>query len=165
MNSQLAVFDLEEHVPAPPSSPSVVFSLTVFGTPAPAGSKRAFVNKFTNRAHVTDANPNAAPWKKEVSQAAGRRMDELGLAILTGPLEVTFRFFRKRPLGHSGAKGLKPSAPAYPTSKPDVLKLARGVEDALTGIVYADDAVIVNELLFKRYGFPERVEIEIRAAQ
>ena len=35
---------------------------------------------------------------------------------------------------------------------PDVLKLARGVEDALTGIVWRDDAQIVNESLNKVVG-------------
>jgi Holliday junction resolvase RusA-like endonuclease len=45
--------------------------------------------------------------------------------------------------------------------KPDVLKLARAVEDALTGILYRDDAQIVTEVLRKRYGDPPRVEIRL----
>lgn len=39
---------------------------------------------------------------------------------------------------------------------PDVLKLARGVEDALTGIVWRDDAQIVNESLSKVVVAPPR---------
>jgi Holliday junction resolvase RusA-like endonuclease len=42
-----------------------------------------------------------------------------------------------------------------------VLKLARAVEDALTGVVWRDDAEIVAEGLAKLYGTPERVEISI----
>jgi len=35
-----------------------------------------------------------------------------------------------------------------------VLKLARAVEDALTGVIWADDAQIVDEVIRKRYGRP-----------
>jgi len=42
-----------------------------------------------------------------------------------------------------------------------VLKLARGVEDALSGILYMDDAQIVSERLTKLYGSPARVEITV----
>ena len=41
---------------------------------------------------------------------------------------------------------------AMPISKPDVLKLARGVEDALTKILWLDDAQIVYEVIQKFYG-------------
>jgi Holliday junction resolvase RusA-like endonuclease len=140
------------------------FTLTVYGTPVPAGSKRAVTigkGSATERVGVIDANKKAAPWKKEITQTAGRAMAAQGMEMLAGPLEARFTFFRARPKGHVGARGLKPSAPPYPTTKPDALKLARGVEDALTGVVYLDDSQIVTELLKKRYGTPERVEIEI----
>lgn len=138
----------------------VEFSLTVFGEAKPAGSKRGFVNKKTGKVVLSDANKNSRPWKDLISQEAGKLMSDR--LLIDGPLEVTFTFYRKRPLGHSGARGLKPSAPRYPITKPDVLKLARAAEDAMTGIVYPDDAAIVDEHLFKRYGTPERIEIEIR---
>src|SRR5207244_637695 len=77
---------------------------------------------------------------------------------LTGPVVIHFTFYRQRPAAHYGtgrnSGTLKASAPVYPTTRPDALKLARGVEDALTGIVYRDDAQIVEERLFKRYGRP-----------
>lgn len=136
------------------------FYLTVYGTPAPAGSKKA-VPMGKARWGVVDANDKAKPWKREVTQAAGRAMEDSGTQLLTGPLEVRFTFYVRRPKGHTGVRGLKPSAPPFPTTKPDALKLARGVEDALSGVVYGDDAQIVTELLEKRYGTPERVEIEI----
>ena len=64
-----------------------------------------------------------------------------------------------RPKGHFGKRGLLPSAPIAPIVKPDLLKLARAVEDALSGLVYKDDAQIVREILDKHYGEPARVEI------
>lgn len=51
-----------------------------------------------------------------------------------------------------------------PATRPDVLKLARCAEDSLTGIVWRDDAQIVEEHLFKYWGEPARVEIEIKPA-
>lgn len=135
--------------------PALAF--TVHGTPMPAGSKRAFFRG--GRALVVDANKKSRPWKDQVAQAAGEAMS--GRELLRGPLEVRLCFFVRRPKAHLNVRGqVKPSAPEYPTTKPDALKLARGVEDAMSGVVYGDDAQIVDEVLAKRYG-PERVEIEV----
>ena len=108
-----------------------------------------------------DANPKAKGWKTLVAQAAGEAM--AGRELLRGPLAVSLRFYVRRPKAHYSARGdVKPSAPPYPTGKPDVLKLARGVEDAMSGVLYGDDAQIVHEILTKDYG-PERVEIAVTA--
>lgn len=89
--------------------------------------------------------------------------------LLTGPLAVEFVFYRARPKGHfrTGrlAHQLRPFAAPYPATRPDALKLARGVEDALQGVIYRDDAQIVEETLRKEYGTPERAEIRIWALQ
>jgi Holliday junction resolvase RusA-like endonuclease len=135
-----------------------MIEFTVFGQPQPGGSKRAFRTK-TGQIVVTDANPKAQPWKTLVAQEAGEVME--GREVLRGPLSVRFAFYFRRPKGHYGKKGLLPSAPAYPASRPDCLKAARAVEDALSGVVYRDDAQIVHEVLEKHYG-TERVEITIR---
>jgi Holliday junction resolvase RusA-like endonuclease len=143
-----------------------LFTLTVYGTPRPAGSKKAFPIKskgqFTGRTVVTDANKNSKPWKDSIARDAAKAMDNRPL--FNGPLIVEFTFFVARPKGHFGKRGLSPSAPPFPAVKPDVLKLARAVEDALSGIVYRDDAQIVAETLLKEYGEPERVEITVRSA-
>lgn len=133
---------------------------TVFGAAEPAGSKRAFV--VNGRAVVTDANRKSKGWKAAVAEKAG---EVYSGELLDGPLQVVFTFYRPRPASHYGtgrnADKLKPSAPAFPATRPDVLKLARGVEDALTGIVWRDDARIVTEVLRKRWGNPASVEIEV----
>lgn len=141
-------------LPLPASS---VIAFVVHGHPEPAGSKRSV--PMGQRWGVIDANPKSKGWKLIVEQVAGEVM--AGRPLLQGALELRLTFYVQRPKGHHGKKGLLPSAPAYPMVKPDVLKLARGVEDALTGVVYRDDAQIVDEVLAKRYG-PERVEITIQ---
>ena len=115
-----------------------MIAFTVHGKPAPAGSKRGFYNAKAKRVIITDDSKNSRPWKAQISDAAAEAM--AGYDLLQGPLSVSLTFFVLRPKGHYGARGLRPSAPEFPTVKPDLLKLARAVEDALSGIVYRDDA-------------------------
>jgi Holliday junction resolvase RusA-like endonuclease len=134
----------------------------VFGTPQPAGSKRAFswhAKDGRSGTNLVDANPNAKDWKRTVAIAAGEAFKG---PLLEGPLAVEFFFEVSRPQGHFGKRGLKPSAPSHPEFKPDVLKLARAVEDALSKVVYRDDAQIVEETLIKRYGERARLRVTIQ---
>lgn len=134
----------------------MTLDFVVIGEARPGGSKRAFVVK--GRAVVTDdAGVTGKAWRRDVQLAALEAMDAAGLAgeLLEGPLAVRMTFYRTRP------QRPKPNARDYPTTRPDVLKLARAIEDALTGVVWADDAEIVAEGLAKLYGAPERAEISI----
>jgi Holliday junction resolvase RusA-like endonuclease len=138
-------------------------TFTVYGQAQAAGSKRAFRHPRSGAVIVTDANKKAKPWKREVADAAATAMlahavTENG-TLVDGALVLTLTFYVPRPKGHYGARGLRPSAPPHPTVRPDVLKLARGVEDAMTGVVYRDDSQIVREHLSKVYGEPARVEV------
>jgi Holliday junction resolvase RusA-like endonuclease len=133
----------------------MMFELTIKGVkPEPAGSKRAFAmpgkgGKY--RAIVTDANAKSRPWKTHVSVMAQEALPK-EFQVLEGGLFCAIRFKVPRPAGHFNGKGELNKAgrdKMHPTSKPDVLKLARGVEDALTGIVWRDDAQIVDERITK----------------
>jgi Holliday junction resolvase RusA-like endonuclease len=151
--------------------------ITVYGKPQPAGSKRAFaVRKAgvpTGRIAVMDANENAKPWQAEVRAAAMEAMTTGRWAEgpyiqppLRCPVNVSMTFYARRPKGHFGTgrneEVLKDSSPPFPVGRPDALKLARGTEDALTGIVWHDDAQVVDLDVHKRYGLPERCEITVR---
>ncbi len=136
-----------------------VIQFTVYGLSAPGGSKTAGVSK-AGKSFVRDSSKRSAPWKRQVAEKAAEAMN--GTGLLEGPLEATFTFIMPRPQGHYGKKGIRPSAPPHPVTRPDVLKLARVVEDACSGICYRDDSQIVDEHLFKRYGDPVRCEITIR---
>jgi Holliday junction resolvase RusA-like endonuclease len=139
-----------------------------YGLPQPGGSKRAFPFKRATGelgVRVTDDNPKAKEWKQAVAWAA--REAHTG-PLLDGPLEVTMRFYRPRPKGHykagERARGLNATGQLhpYPTSRPDVLKLARAAEDALTGVLWTDDARTVTLTVSKLWGDPAGVVIEIR---
>jgi Holliday junction resolvase RusA-like endonuclease len=137
-------------------------TFTVHGKPQPAGSKKVVPagGKRGGRPIVVDDAKRSRPWKQDVAAAAREAFGERPL--IDSPIELELAFYVSRPKGHYGARGLRPSAPAWPTVRPDVLKLARAVEDALTGQVWRDDSLVVHELLVKRYGEPERVEVTVR---
>lgn len=140
-----------------------VLRFTVLGEPQPAGSKRAFVNPKTGRAVITDDNRKAKPWQAEVRAAAGQ---VYGGELLRGPITLTLVFYRQRPKSHyrtgRNAHLVRDSAPSAPITRPDTTKLIRGVEDALTGVIWADDAQVTDQRAIKRYGEPARCEVEIR---
>ena len=141
-------------------------SFFVEGLPRPAGSKRAFAIKkggvFTGRVAVADDNPKSKDWKCDVRNQA--RLAYPG-APVDGPLKLLLVFTLPRPKNHfrsgKNANALRESAPMFPATRPDTTKLIRAVEDALTGILWKDDAQITAQVALKRYGTPIGVRIEL----
>jgi len=143
---------------------TALVSFTVFGLAQTAGSKRSFPFRRANGSlgvRVTDDNPRNKNWQGQVADAATQAYTG---PLLDGPLRLEVCFYLPRPKGHLGANGLRPSAPPYPATRPDLLKLTRAIEDALTGVLWRDDAQIVAELLRKEYGEPARVEVMVQEA-
>jgi Holliday junction resolvase RusA-like endonuclease len=126
--------------------------IVVYGLAQPAGSKR--VVPAGGRYVVVDANKKAKPWKEAVSQVAGKVM--VGKAMFQGPVYLTVIITMPRPKGHFGtgknAGKVRESAPRWHSSKPDLLKMLRGIEDALTGVVWRDDAQVASHRAAKEYG-------------
>jgi Holliday junction resolvase RusA-like endonuclease len=145
-----------------------MLAFEVVGVPQTAGSKTAFTNPKTGKAIVVESGDRAAKrtWRGDVRDAAQAAIAQSpdDWWQYAGPVAVSFTFRRARPKGHYGsgrnAGTLKPHAPRFPTTAPDALKLARSLEDALTGVAYVDDAQIVDEMICKRYG-PAGVSVEI----
>jgi Holliday junction resolvase RusA-like endonuclease len=140
-------------------------SFRVVGKPEPRGSKNAFRTK-TGATVVTDSNPHSGPWMGVVADAALNAMigeDGTVAAVMEGPLAMAVVFTVARPKGHYGTgrnEGVvKASAPSHPAVKPDTTKLLRGLEDALSGVVWRDDAQVVEQTVAKRYGHPEGAQV------
>lgn len=131
----------------------------MFGKQEPGGSKTpAPGTKFG----VRDSNPKAKQWQQEIGIVAGTLRK--GKPPYEGPLYLRATFFRKRPKWHTGARGVTKRAPKFPDTKPDTTKLLRPLEDALTGILWNDDAQIVRQFAEKKWvgpGEEERVEVEV----
>jgi Holliday junction resolvase RusA-like endonuclease len=142
----------------------------VYGRAQPAGSKRAMPvfkgGVRTGKFNVIDASEGAGAWKQEVAAIAMHAMAARKSPALTGALMLEVMFYFKRPKSHfrtgRNADRLRPGAPRYPSVKPDCTKLVRGVEDALTGIVWRDDAQVVQQVAGKFFGEPPRAEIVVR---
>jgi crossover junction endodeoxyribonuclease RusA len=133
-------------------------TFTVYGIAQPAGSKTVGRTK-AGGTFVRDSAKRGQPWRRQIAQVAGEAVN--GAGLLDGPLELSVIFTVPRPKGHYGVRGLKPSAPAHPTKRPDVTKLLRAIEDACTGIVWRDDAQIVHQHARKRYGEPACATVEV----
>jgi Holliday junction resolvase RusA-like endonuclease len=135
----------------------------VAGVPAPGGSKRPVRLGGTGRILLVDDAKGNGPWRERVALAARQAYAGPPLA---GPLAVEFAFVVARPKGHYGsgrnAQAVRPTAPKYPTGRPDTTKLIRAAEDSLKGICWLDDSQIVRQFGSKDYGDRPGVTITIR---
>jgi crossover junction endodeoxyribonuclease RusA len=137
----------------PPDAPASFFAP---GIPSTKGSTRGFVVPAKGggkpRAIVTnDAGPKAKMWAAIINAAAHDAM--AGRPLLEGAVSVAIAFYLSRPKAHFSSKGLRPNAPRHVAKRPDVDKLARCALDALTGVVFADDAQIARLEVEKRYTY------------
>lgn len=110
------------------------------GNPVPQGRP-----KFARRGqHVTTYDPDKSrDWKNYVRLCAAEDVKEpFGKGV---PLTISAQFHMVRPASISEKR--RP----FPTVKPDVDNLIKGVKDALTGICWIDDAQVVAVHASKHY--------------
>jgi Holliday junction resolvase RusA-like endonuclease len=117
-----------------------VVRLIVYGVPGPQGSKRFVgVSKKTGRGIMIESSAAVKTWRQDVKSAAEGLRVMQSLATLDGPLAARMVFTVRKPA--SAPKRRR----TFPATKPDLSKLIRSTEDALTdaGLI-ADDARIVE---------------------
>lgn len=124
------------------------------GRPAPQGSKR-----YLGPKRMVEMSKYVAAWRANVR--AGCAATWNGRAPLDGPIELDVEFVRARP--KSAPKSRTPDA----TTTPDLSKLIRSTEDAVTSAgVWADDARVTRLTASKRcaeIGETPGARIRIRA--
>ena len=153
--------------------------VVVYGDAKTKGSTRSFVPKTKGGAPARrpngtllvvtkdDAGEGGKAWAGAVADATGRAMLETGFKTVGPkvPVVIEMVFYRPRGAGHFGtgrnAGVLKDSAPAAPSVKPDVDKLARAVLDALKHVAWHDDGQVVGALPWKEFGSPARLEMRL----
>lgn len=136
-----------------------MISFTIYGKPEPQGSMKAFIPKGARFPVVTSDNKKLAPWRQQVARTA---LDEMAKSregrcepfSRETPICIRVDFFLARPMS-------LPKRAVWPVKKPDFDKLCRGLVDALTGIVYVDDSQVVQCIVAKWYGSPERTKVSI----
>jgi crossover junction endodeoxyribonuclease RusA len=121
-------------------------SWKVEGIPAPQGSKR-----HVGMGRMIESCKALKPWREQI--IAETRLSPLVPQELDEAVSLSLVFLFPRPKGHFDSKGqVKPSAPEYKTTKPDIDKLARAVLDSLTlAGVFRDDALVYSLTLQKRF--------------
>jgi Holliday junction resolvase RusA-like endonuclease len=122
---------------------SITFDVT--GTPAPQGSKRAFVRG--KRAVLVEMSTRVAPWRDAITTAALAASVPAGWLRTSAPVrvEVVFRVAApKRPVKGRWS----------PSVRPDLDKLLRAVLDGLSPVIWDDDAQVIEVVARKRYVCP-----------
>lgn len=119
------------------------------GFPKGQPRSRAFARKMGSRfvARVY-SDCSAEGWKSQIAIAAKQHIPSEPLA---GALFVHLYFYFPRPKSHYCAKGLKPTAPKYHTSKPDADNAAKAVLDCLTVLGFWKDEQIARLDVSKFY--------------
>lgn len=117
-----------------------MIELIVYGSPAPQGSKKFVGTTKTGRGLMVESSKKVKPWRMDVKHAAEQlRVSLQGLAALDGPLSVSMVFTLPKPA--SAPKRRR----TWPDRKPDVSKLARSTEDAISDAgLWMDDARVVE---------------------
>lgn len=112
-----------------------------FGHPAPQGSKRFVGTTRSGRGVMVESSKKVKPWRSDVKAAAevARAATPASMLPLDGPLTVEMVFTVPKPA--SAPKKRR----TYPCRMPDLSKLVRSTEDAITDAgLWADDARIVE---------------------
>lgn len=111
-------------------------TIIVYGDPAPQGSKR-FVGMRGGKGVMVESSKKVKPWRNDVAEAARAAIGDL--PKFDGPLSVRMVFTMPKPV--SSPKRRR----SWACKKPDLSKLIRSTEDALTTAgVWADDSRVVE---------------------
>ena len=146
----------------------MTLTFTVFGVPQQKGSTQSFGYipkdsdgrprmRRTRDGRVVPIiltttksdNPSVKGWQALVADGASRAIQQLPDAErgrLTEGVRVTIAFFLPRPKAL-----MKRGVPVAHLKAPDLDKLARGILDALTKVVWGDDSQVVELVAAKQY--------------
>lgn len=105
--------------------------------------------------------PKTAAFKKLLRLLAMKQYRE---KPLEGPLKVKFDFYRKVQSSISHVEhDRRISGQHRPIMKPDLSNYLKSAEDALNGVIWQDDALIVDEEQHKHYSDHPRIELVVEA--
>lgn len=120
-------------------------TFTVPGLPAPQGSKKAFRAPKSGKILITENSKFVGPWRDRVALAA--HMVWNGAPVLTEvPVKVRVEYVLKRA---TGTPKTRPTPPAIKNNG-DIDKLDRAIFDAITGVIIADDKLVIESHSTKR---------------
>jgi Holliday junction resolvase RusA-like endonuclease len=126
-----------------------VVTITVYGVPAPQGSKK-FVGVHAGRGVMVESSKKVKPWRVAVKAAfeawIAYRRSLRAFEVMDGPLALQIVFTLPAP------KSLPKRTASHPSKTPDLSKLIRSTEDAITNAgLWADDARVIEVRARKTY--------------
>jgi Holliday junction resolvase RusA-like endonuclease len=134
-----------------------VIEIEVIGTPAPQGSKSFKGMSKGGKAILAESSKKVVPWRDAVAMQAYTTRHTAERLPIAGPVWVSMVFSVRRPI--SAPRRLK-----RPVATPDLSKLCRCVEDALTDAgIWRSDSQVVEYLrlakVFAAGGDPDALDV------
>ena len=131
-------------------------TIIIEGEPVAQGRRR-----FTRNGHAYDP-AKSREYKKQVALAASLSMRGQSLFPKGIPLKCVITIWQKMPKRFTKKqKELAENEFLRPTVKPDVDNVAKAITDAMNGIVYVDDAQIVELVCGKYYAEEPKVMVKV----
>ena len=135
------------------SRPAVVCSFALDGELVPWSAPEVVERrtKAGRRVRGAKKNPHLEAFQAEVALRAEVAMG--GKPPTGGPVELILWLWRRAP------RGRKPGD--WWDKRPEASNLLKGIEDALSGVVYADDRQVVMQRTVKKYGTADGCRIVV----
>ena len=144
----------------------MTIAFTAYGVPQPKGSMRVYQPTGATRAILTDGNRNVKQWQRLIAAAARSALDALpepDRRMLPGGVRCEIRYYLPRPTRYTTRKYRNGYVVPH-TTRPDLDKLTRGIFDAMTHVIWHDDAQVVELVTTKQYAAidaPARVDVRV----
>jgi Holliday junction resolvase RusA-like endonuclease len=105
-------------------------------------------SKVLMRGRMVESCKDLPRWRSLIARTA----EALGVGVIPGPVSLSVVFVFARPANHFKKSGaIKPNAPRWHMVRPDIDKISRALADALTKVLFEDDARVVSLIAQKRY--------------
>lgn len=127
----------------------------------PIGQGRPKFSTINGHARAYDPE-KSRNYKAYVKLLATQAMKDNGFTMIEGPCVLSINAYFEVPKSKSkkfreaALNGLE-----YPTKKPDADNILKAIQDALNGLAYKDDALIVRLGVTKLYSEIPRVEVTL----
>jgi len=122
------------------------------GYPQTKGSTKAFMRPGMRYPVITNDNAKNKAWEQVLKLEAQRHAPA---QIFDGPVSVMLTFHMVKPKSYPKTRVLQH------TKKPDIDKLVRSFNDAMTGVIWRDDSQVVNLSAMKKYSDTPGVDVVI----
>lgn len=136
-----------------------MIEIRVISLPAPQGSKKLVGRDGKGRGILVESSAKVKPWRLAVVYAAREALLANGGKGLSGPVCCSMTFTLPKP--KSAPKRKKTT----PDRKPDLSKLIRATEDALTTAgIWEDDARVISLIAYKVFPLEHHDSLDVPGA-